>query len=149
MLKNYKFHFNIGFLCLFLTIMLPNFIWFAVPAPHDILRAESVTPLIDTIASISQIIMVATLCLLTNREQKSAGFTLWIVGVLSFCLLYYISWGVYYAGMAITPVILGLTIPPCLAFLFYAVDRKNMIGLFPCVIFTLCHIIYAMVNYII
>lgn len=149
MLKNYKLHFNIGSLCLFLIIMLPNFIWFAVPAPHDILRTESVTPLIDTVAQVSQVLMIAALCILINRRRKEQGLTPWIIGVLTFCLLYYISWGFYYAGITITGVVLGLTIPPCLAFLSFAIDRKNWIAVIPCVIFTLCHIIYAMVNYII
>ncbi len=50
MLKEYKFGFNIYGLLLFLIIMIPNFIWFAVPAPNDVLRTESVTEVIDTIA---------------------------------------------------------------------------------------------------
>ena len=35
--------FEIWGLLLFLIVMIPNFIWFAIPAPNDILRAESVT----------------------------------------------------------------------------------------------------------
>lgn len=30
--------------------MIPNFIWFAVPAPNDILRVNSITVIFDTIA---------------------------------------------------------------------------------------------------
>ncbi len=149
MLKNYKIHFNMISLLLFLFIMLPNFIWFAVPAPDDILRIESATPMIDTLASISQVLMIAALCILTNREHKKQGLTPWMIGVLILCLLYYISWGIYYAGKTNTPVILGLTIPPCLAFMLHAIDRKNIIAVIPCVIFTLCHVIFAAVNFII
>ena len=43
--------------------MVPNFIWFVVPAPNDVLRGESITGTMDTVASIAQAIMVATLCL--------------------------------------------------------------------------------------
>ena len=57
-LKEYKFGFNIYGLLLFLIIMIPNFIWFAVPAPNDVLRTESVTEVIDTIASVCQVLMV-------------------------------------------------------------------------------------------
>ena len=49
-LKEYKFGFNIYGLLLFLIIMIPNFIWFAIPAPNDVLRTESVTEVIDTMA---------------------------------------------------------------------------------------------------
>ena len=47
----YRFGFDVWGLLLFLLVMLPNFIWFAVPAPNDILRTESVTPVVDVIAS--------------------------------------------------------------------------------------------------
>ena len=47
MLKKYKMGFDIWGLLLFIIIMIPNFIWFAVPAPNDILRADSITHLGD------------------------------------------------------------------------------------------------------
>lgn len=40
MLKKYEFGFDVGCLLLFLIIMIPNFIWFAAPAPNDVLRME-------------------------------------------------------------------------------------------------------------
>ena len=58
MKKNYKLGFNIWGLLLFLIIMLPNFIWFAIPAPNDILRADSVTPTVDAIGSFCQIFFI-------------------------------------------------------------------------------------------
>ncbi len=64
-------------------------------------------------------------------------------------LLYVASWIVYYNGMVNVIVILGLTIPPCLAFLSFAIDRKNGIALIPISIFTICHLIYGVVNFVI
>ena len=43
MLKKYKMGFDIWALVLFVVIMIPNIIWFAIPAPNDILRTESIT----------------------------------------------------------------------------------------------------------
>ena len=43
MFKEYRIGFDIWGALLFLIIMLPNTIWFAVPAPNDILRTDSVT----------------------------------------------------------------------------------------------------------
>lgn len=51
--------------------------------------------------------------------------------------------------IALMTFILGLTIPPCVAFLFFAVDRKNYISVIPIAIFTVCHIIFGVVNFII
>ena len=99
--------------------MIPNFIWFAVPAPNDILRTESVTVVIDTIGSVCQVLMI------------------------------FACWMFYYCGITNAVIILGLTIPPCMAFLFFAIDRKNYISIVPISIFTICHFIYGVVNYII
>ncbi len=52
MLKKYRLRFDIWGLLLFLIIMAPNFIWFAVPAPNDVLRTDSVTETLDTAASV-------------------------------------------------------------------------------------------------
>lgn len=69
-LKKYRFVFDVSGLALFLIVMLPNFIWFAVPAPSDILRAESVTPAIDVMGSTCQVLFVTALCVVINKTRK-------------------------------------------------------------------------------
>ncbi|MDR0861421.1 MAG: hypothetical protein LBN30_01380 [Oscillospiraceae bacterium] len=149
MLKKYKIGFDIWGLVLFLIIMIPNFIWFTVPAPKDILRAESVTMALDTIASICQVLMIIALCFFLNRKRKRLAFTPPVIAMIICCLLYFMSWGFYYIGITNALVVLGLTVPPCLAFLSFAIDRKNMIAAVPIIIFTVCHLIYGIVNYIV
>ncbi len=51
LVKEYRFGFEVWGLVLFIGIMLPNFVWFAVPAPNDILRGESVTEIADIIGA--------------------------------------------------------------------------------------------------
>lgn len=149
MLKKYKIGFDVWGLLLFLMIMIPNFIWFAIPAPNDVLRTSSITETIDTVASACQVLMVAVLCILRNRESKKLCVNRLTVTAAVCCLLYYICWAVYYAGIANEIVILGLTMPPCLAFLFYAIDRKNGIAVVPISVFTICHLIYGVVNFMV
>ena len=129
MLKRYKLSFEICGLLLFLIVMIPNFIWFAIPAPNDILRTKSITETVDTVASVCQILMIVAICIFRNRESKKLCITPHIIMVAICYLLYVASWIAYYNGMANVIVILGLTIPPCLAFLFFAIDRKNGIAL--------------------
>lgn len=148
-MKKYKLSFNIWGLLLFLIIMIPNFIWFAVPAPNDVLRVDSITEVIDTIASICQVWMVIVLCILVNKKSCNFRITPLIIAVIICCLLYFSSWVSYYAGIVNMVIILGLTIFPCLAFMLFAIDRKNMIAVVPISIFTFCHLIYAVVNFII
>ena len=145
--KKYKFGFDIWGAALFLIMMLPNFIWFAVPAPNDVLRDDSVTTVFDITASVCQVLMIAALCVIINRERKKISLTPLIIAAIICCLLYYASWIFYYTGVVNMIVILGLTVPPCLAFLFFAVDRKNMIAVVPILIFTVCHLIYATANF--
>ncbi len=107
-LKNYRFGFDPWGLILFLLVMLPNFVWFAVPAPDDILRADSVTPVVDAIGSVFQVLTVACLCF----------------------------------------VILLLTLPPCLAFILFAIDRKNLPAILFATVFTVCHLTFRVVNFV-
>lgn len=149
MLKKYRFGFDVQGLLLFIVIMIPNFIWFGLPAPNDILRADSVTEVFDTIASVCQVLMIIALCILINKERKRLSVTPLNAAVVVCCLLYFASWIFYYTGITNTVVILGLTLPPCFAFLFFAIDRKNIIAVVPILLFTICHLIYATVNFII
>ncbi len=149
MLKKYKIGFDIWALGLFIIIMLPNCIWFAVPAPNDILRTESVTKIPDMIASISQVIMLIALCVFINIDYEKQKITRFLVAVILNCILYFICWVFYYFGVSNTVIILGMTMFPCLAFLFFAIDRKNMIAVIPISVFMICHLIYGIVNYII
>lgn len=147
--KNYKFGFEIWGLILFLIIMLPNFIWFAVPAPNDILRAESVTKIADAIGSVCQVAMVAVLCAIIHKECKKFSITPLILTVIGCCLVYYLCWILYYTSMTNAVIIMGMTVVPCLAFLFFALDRKNWIALIPIGVFTVCHVIFGVVNFIV
>lgn len=149
MLKKYRLGFDIWGVLLFLAIMIPNFIWFGIPAPNDILRTESITRTLDAVASICQVSFIVLLCGLVNQERKKLRFTPLIIGTLICSLLYISSWVTYYLGITNAVIILGLTILPCLAFLLFAIDRKNMIAVIPITIFTICHLIYGIVNFII
>ena len=149
MLKNYRIGFDWIGLILFLIIMIPNFIWFVVPAPNDVLRTESVTGTIDSIASVCQALMVASLCLFINRKNSKSKLTGTIITVMACVVLYYICWLCYYRGNIETTVLIGLTVFPCAAFLIYSYKRRNMIAAFFAGVFSMCHLIYAVANFIV
>ena len=108
----------------FLLIMLPNVLWLLWPAPRDILRGASATPILDGAASAFQAVMVAAI------------------------LLYFAAWTFYYAGVTAPPVILTLCAAPCLAFLFLAAARKNAISFCAAVVFAICHTLSGLINFI-
>lgn len=146
-IKNYRFEFDPWGLGLFLVIMLPNFMWFALPAPNDILRAESVTPLLDAVGQILQIVLAAALCGVVNtaggpmRRGLAAGAVLCVV-------LYFAGWAAYYAGFTNAAVVLTLCLAPCGAFLFHSAARKNAPALLAAGGFAACHLISTIVNFI-
>lgn len=147
MTKKYALYFDVWGLLLFLVIMIPNFIWFVIPAPNDILRGDSVTGMLDTVASLFQVLMIIALCIFRNRESPELRVSFFIITVLCCCFLYFASWIIYYIGIINGIVIWGLTLPPCLAFLFFAIDRRNGIAIVPISVFTICHLIYGIVNF--
>ena len=147
-LNKYRFGFDVWGLIFFLLVMLPNFIWFAVPAQNDVLRAESATPIVDTVASVFQVLTIACLCFVINKERSKLRFSLLVIAAVICIVAYYIGWGLYYSGIASDGVILMLTIPPCLAFILFAADRKNLPAVLFATGFAVCHLIFAIMNFI-
>lgn len=143
---NYRFGFDIGAAVLLAAVMLPNIYWFAVPAPNDILRGASVTPTIDTIGSVFQVLMIGLLCILKNTTAGNRTKYLW--GAAAGYGIYCAAWIAYYRGIAAPVVILVLCLAPCLAFGFYAADRKNYPAQISLAGFTICHLIYGIVNFL-
>ena len=147
-IKNYRLGFDPWGLALFLAVMLPNLIWFVWPAPNDILRAPSVTPLIDAIAQVFQIVMVAALCALVNVIRDKPVKRGFLAGTAVCVLLYYAGWAAYHVGITNAAVILDLCLAPCGAFLIFALARKNGAALISAGLFTICHLIFAAANFL-
>lgn len=149
-MKKYALKFDLSGLLLFLTVMLPNFIWFAVPAPNDVLRNESVTPTLDLIASILQVSMVVLLCLLRNKSVSHIRFTSVKMALCSLSvLLYFTAWIAYSAGVINAIILLSLCVFPCAAFLFFEAEKKNYLAMIPTAGFTVLHVLYGMVNFVV
>ncbi len=144
----YRLGFEPMGLLLFLIIMAPNILWFALPAPEDVLREPSATEVLDGIASVFQVLMAASLCGLRRRDLPKPGLPPIAAGVCLCCLLYYACWGAYYGGIVCPAVLLGLAAFPCLGFLLFAAGRKNFIALGFTLVFTVCHMIFAAVNFL-
>lgn len=147
-IKHYKMGFDLWGLLLFLVIMLPNFLWFALPAPNDVLRTSSVTPAADQIGQVFQVLMVAALCVLRNTSRKQPVPGPHKAAVVLAVLLYYVGWLLYYAGITDAAVILILCLAPCMAFLLFSLARKNAAALLAAGIFLLCHLTYGVINFI-
>ena len=147
-LKQYRFGFDPWGLILFLQVMLPNFIWFAVPAPNDILRADSATPVVDAIGSVFQVLTVACLCFVIHKDRSKLRFSPLIIATIVCVAIYYIGWVLYFTANVSPIVILLLTVPPCLAFILFSIDRKNLPAILFATVFAVCHLVFAVVNFV-
>lgn len=147
-LKSYRLGFDLWGLGLFLVIMLPNFIWFAFPAPNDILRAESATPLLDAVGQVFQAALAAALCGVANTARSGPVRRGWTAGAGLCALLYFAGWIAYYAGIVNPAVILILCLAPCGAFLLFARAKDNAPALLAAGGFTVCHFISTIINFI-
>lgn len=145
----YRFGFDFAGLILFLLMMAPTFIWMAVPAPNDVLRTESVTPMVDAIGFVCQILCIASLCTIIKNERSKLHFSPLVIATLACVVMYFLGWGLYYASFTNPWIILLLTVPPCAAFILFAVDRKNLPAVMFAIGFTVCHLIYGIVNFIV
>ena len=147
-IRKYKLGFDLWGALLFAAIMLPNGIWFLVPAPADILRNPSVTPATDGVASVFQVILVAAICMLRNAAGRSPMGMRWRWSIAAAVLLYFTGWGFYYAGMTNPMVTMDLCIAPCLAFILFTLVRKNLVALAAATGFMACHVYYGIVNFV-
>lgn len=143
----YKFGFDAWALGLFVLVMIPNLFWFGVPAPNDILRTVSVTPVTDTIGAALQVLMIASLCIVKNKNAGKMQLSPLIIGVIACLVAYYTGWCLFYSGIVGKLVIGLLTLPPCIAFVLYAIDRKNLPAILFASGFMLCHVVFGVVNY--
>ena len=147
--RKYKIGFDIWGLVLFLIIMIPNFVWFGVPAPNDILRSESVTETLDTVASIFQMLLVGALCVIINVTSEKPMNKNIFKFIILFVGIYFIGWIAYYLGIVNPFVVLDLCVAPCIAFILFSIARKNAIALLSAIIFMICHILYGVINFVV
>ena len=93
-------------------------------------------------------VFIAASCILINKDRQKLKLTPLIVLSAVCVILYYAGWVLYYNGMTDPYVIIILTVPPCLSFIFFTLDRKNYPALVTAVCFMICHLIYGIVNFI-
>ena len=146
--KHYRIGFDVWALILFLAVMIPTIIWAFVPAPNDILWTESATPVVDTIAFVLLFLAIACLCVLINKDAGKVRLSPLVILSGICVLVYYAGWVLYYCGIVAPWVILLMTLPPCLALILFAADRLNLPALILADGFTVCHLIFAIVNFI-
>ena len=141
---NNNLKFNVFGLLLFVVIMLPNILLFIFPTQNDILRNESITPIIDVFASIFQVIMIGCLCFVNKKQAKKYDLLSLI------CVaMYFLCWGFYYCNIVNSIVILGLCLFPCLSFIFYEIRIKNWLALIATILFSTLHLISGIKNFLI
>ena len=105
--------------------------------------------MLDFAAQGFQIIMAIALCAVINTARGKPMKPGYRAGVILCVVLYYAGWAIYYSGITNAAVILGLCLVPCGAFLLFALARKNGVALVAAGAFTVCHLAFAVVNFMV
>jgi len=144
-MKRYRVGFVWQGAALFALVMLPNILW-ELFLSGDILHRPSVTPGLDIAMAVFQWLFVAAICLV--RTDKADGFTgRSLTGPGAALLLYWGCWALYFDGAAAWPVLLGLTVFPCAAFLLFAAEQRNWAAFAPALCFAILHLCHFWGNY--
>lgn len=143
-MRGYRFRPVWPGIALFALVMLPNILW-ELLLSGDILHQPSATPGLDTAMAVCQWLLVAALCLLS--ADKGGRSRAWGAASASAAALYWGCWALYFGGWAGRPVLLGLTVFPCAAFLLFAAGRRNWIAFVPGACFTILHLCHFWGNY--
>lgn len=149
LLKSHTMGFEPWGVVLFIAIMLPNILWMLVPAPVDVLRKPSVTPVIDGFGSFFQMLMAFCLCTICRTDAKPVRLSPIIWAVIGCVVVYWVAWACYYAGITHAALLMAMALLPCAAFVLFLIQRRNWIGLAPAVAFTVCHLLFAIVNHLV
>lgn len=143
-MKRYRFGFEPWGLALFALIMLPNIVWMLVAGENDLLMQPSVTPRLDVVVSISQILTVTGMICL-RRCERLPFKPLWPLALVA---AYLLMWALYGLGVNHALVLLGLAVLPCAAILVFLAGRKNRIALIPAAVFAAGHVLSSFINFV-
>lgn len=149
MLKKYKFGIDAWAIWFIAAIMLPNIIWALSNLPNDILKNETLTPVLDNIMTIAQVLMIVSLCLIRNKETQNRPIKSSFPAIsAAFCMFYYSSWIFYFCGSADSIILVSLCVTPCVALILYCLFRKNAPALLFTALFSVFHIMRTVLNFL-
>lgn len=149
MLKKYKFGIDTWAIWLFAVIMLPNIIWALSDLPNDILKSETLTPVLDNIMTIAQVLAILSLCLIKNRETQNRPIKSSLPAIsVAVCMLYYSAWIFYFSGGSDGFILTALCVTPCVALILYCLFRKNAPALLFTALFSVFHIMRNVLNFL-
>lgn len=137
----YAWGFSWRGLIVFLLVMLPNVLYFWLPAPE--MKGKSRGPKVLTyLEHGSQAVFLLFLILLTTPEESpiQSPYVVWM-GVL--LAMYYLLWGFFFAKRMSLPVWLGLAVFPVAYFMLAELWLHIHIALIPTAIFGIAHLILS------
>ena len=126
-IRNYRPGFELSAFVLSIAILLPNLIWYFIPAPTDLLRNNvSFTSPLGVASTVLRLLAMLTAILLINLESREPHFGVGSIIVLAFG-------GMYYVGFVF------VTLPAIVMLTTLAIDRSNLFSLLFCIAYGCVH----------
>jgi hypothetical protein len=127
---------------------LPNIIWAMAPPAHNPL-SNNYAPYqwLEVSEHVLGVAIVILLMWQVTRPMTSRVPILIVGGAI---LIYWLSWGCYYADM-ISPFLLAgpMTVLPPIAFGMTALWQRNFVGLVTAVLFLVAHLMVTVLNFVV
>ena len=134
-----------GFL-VFLLPMLPNFLFFILPALSGAKAAAKSPFILDIIEHGSQAIFFMLLIFWLSKKA-SPMLSLYTILMAVFLLFYFGCWADYFTVGANFTMLMLMAIVPVIYFLLSSIWLHNTIAIIPLAIFGITHIIITYINY--
>lgn len=139
-IRNYRPGFEICGFILAVAILLPNLIWYYIPAPVDPLRdTVSYTSPIGIATTVLRLLAALTATFTVNLDSRAPHFGAASIIILAFGGMYYVGWLLYYMGVASYVAVVFVTIPAFIMLTTLAIDRSNIFSLVLCIAYGSVH----------
>ncbi len=139
-IRNYRPGFELSAFVLSIAILLPNLIWYFIPAPTDLLRNNvSFTSPLGVASTVLRLLAMLTAILLINLESREPHFGVGSIIVLAFGGMYYVGWLLYYMSVAGYVAVVFVTLPAIVMLTTLAIDRSNLFSLLFCIAYGCVH----------
>lgn len=152
LIKQYKINFSFYGFVAFVLQELPYLPWLLWPPKNNPLANNiAATPLLGILEQVGGVLTIAMLILIVRKDNIRPNFKKGYFRLALICLIiYYGCWICYFAGITNGWIIvLGLSAPVPLYYLFIALGLKNPFAIIPSVVFLLGHTVSNAMNFII
>ena len=143
---NYYFGFSWYGFIVFLLPMLPNILYFLIPASTESGKNENSHLVLDILEHGSQAIFIFLLIFVISRQTTEILCPYTIIMVISL-FIYFVLWIFCFTGKANLIILLGMAVLPVVYFILAEMWLHNYLAILPTAFFGIAHVIITYIDF--